>query len=267
MSYNTKKVISNILLFLETILLFSIILLLVTKLTFNKKTIINKMNKTDYYETVSNDILDTMKYISKKSGFSERVLNDIFVIEDVKRDVDKYVENVFENNQIYVDISSLQENIETNLDKYIEEKELEITQETKKEYVNKLAYAYKNEIRLMKEYNDSAKDIKNISRITTVLLILFIVDLIVLMIINKLIFKKLELYVLCFSSAIALLVTDLLTKLLSNNLFIYNNSLTKVFKLVIDKGLIINLIITGVLIVLGIISKKLIIEENEEIYE
>ena len=267
MSYNTKKVISNILLFLETILLFSIILLVITKLTFNKKTVIKKMAKTDYYETVSNETLDTMKYISRKSGFSDRVLNDIFVIEDVKRDINEYVDDIFNNKQVNIDISSLKENIETNLDKYIEEKELEVTPDKKKEYVNKIVYTYKNEIRLMKEYNDSAKDIKNISRITTVLLILFIVDLIVLMIINKVIFKKLELYVLCFSSASALLVTELLVKLLSNNLFIYNNALTKVFKLVIDKVLIINLIITVILIVLGIVSKKLIIEEKEEIYE
>lgn len=267
MSYNTKKVISNILLFLETIFLFSIVLLFVTKLTFNKKTIIKKMNKTDYYETVYNNIYDNMRYITKKSGFSKIVLEDIYVLEDVKRDVNKYIENIFENDQIYVDISSLKENIETNLDKFIEENQQEVTEEKKSEYISKIVYTYKNEIRLMKEYNDSAKDINNISRITTVLLILFIVDLIVLIIINKVIFKKLEFYVLCFSSASALLVTNLLVKLLSNNLFIYNNALTKVFKLVIDKGLIINLIITVVLIVLGIVSKKLIIEEKEEIYE
>ena len=267
MSYNTKKIISNILLFLETVFLFSIILLFITKLTFNKKTIIKKMNKTDYYETVSNSIYDNMKYITKKSGFSKTILDDIYVIEDVKRDINNYVEDIFTNQPVNIDVSTLKENVETNLDKYIEEKELEATSEEKTDYVNKIVYTYKNEIRLMKEYNDSAKDIKNISRITTVLLILFIVDLIVLMIINKVIFKKLELYVLCFSSAIALLVTDLLVKLLSNNLFIYNDALTKVFKLVIDKGLIINLIITVILIVLGIISKKLIIEEKEEIYE
>lgn len=267
MSYNTKKVISNILLFLETTFLFLIVILFVTKLSFNKKTVIKKMDKTGYYETVSNTILDNMKYITKKSNFSKEILDDIYVIEDVKRDVNTYVEDIFTNQQVNIDVSSLKENVEINLEKYLEEKELEVTSDKKNEYVNKIVHAYKNEIRLMKEYNGSAKDIKNISRITTVLLILFIVDLIVLMIINKVIFKKLELYVLCFSSASALLVTDLLTKLLSNNLFIYNNSLTKVFKLVIDKGLIINLIITVVLIVLGIISKKLIIEEKEEIYE
>lgn len=268
MTYRTRRIISNILLSIESILLFLIIITFTLRLTIlNKNNIIKKLDKTNYYEKVYNETLDNMKYITKKSGYSSRILNEIMSIEDIKRDTKKYVESIYENKKVEVDTRFIKENIEENLNNYIEEKNLEITDSKKTEYINKITKTYKNEIRLMKEFNDASPDLNKYIKLSTTLLIIFILDLIVLIIINKKIFNKQEYYITCFSSAIALIVTNIFIKIFTSNLFIYNNQVTDVFKLVINKSLGLNIIFIIVLIILGIIAHKYIKEEKEEIYE
>ena len=161
MTYQSKKIISNILLFLETLFLFLVIILSVSATAFNGKNIIKKMNKSNYYEKLYNETLENMQYITRKSGFSSKIINDTFNVEDVKRDTNKYVESIFNDKKIEVDIESLKENVETNLEKYIEENNLKINETKKTEYINKITVTYKNEIRLMKEYNNITKELNH----------------------------------------------------------------------------------------------------------
>ena len=267
MTYQTKKIISNILLFLETIFLFLIIVLSVLKITTTDKNIIKKMEKTNYYEKLYNETMENMVYITRRTGFTSKILNDTFSIEDIKRDTNKYVESIFNDKAIEINVESLKENIETNLEKNIEDENLEIDSNIKKEYVNKITSTYKNEIRLMKEYNNISKDLKNKLSFIKTLLILSIVDLIVLIIINKKIFNKKEYYIICFSNALALMITDIIVRIYLKRIFIYNDSITQVFNLVIKKGIHINSLVWLILIALGIITNKYIKEEKEEIYE
>lgn len=267
MTYQTRNIISNILLFLEAILLFSIIILFSFKLAFNKNTVIKKMDKTNYYENLYNETLDNMKYIKKKSGFYPIILEETFNIEDIKRDSNKYVESIFKNEKIEINIETLKENIETNLDEYLKEKDIEIESTKKSEYINKITTTYKNEIRLMKQYNEIGKDINRYNKLSSTLLILFIIDLVILLIINKKIFNKKEYYILFFTSALSLLITNICISKILKQLYIYNNSITDVLKLVIKKGIHINLLFVIILLGLGILTNKYIKEEKIEIYE
>lgn len=267
MTYQTRKIISNILLFLETLFLFLIIILSVVKITLNEKNIIEKMDKSNYYEKLYNETIENMQYITRKSGFTSKIVDDTFNIEDIKRDTNKYVENIFRNKPIEINIETLKENIEINLENNIEENNLEIDSSIKKEYINKITTTYKNEIRLMKEYNNISKDLIHKENFIKTLLILSIIDLIILVIINKKIFNKKEYYIICFTNAIALIITNIIIRIYLKKLFIYNNSLTDVFKLVVKKGIHINSIIWVILIILGTITYKYIKEEKEEIYE
>ena len=119
----------------------------------------------------------------------------------------------------------------------------------------------------MKEFNDASLYINKYVNLSNTLLILFIIDLIVMIIINKKIFNKQEYYIPCFSSVISLLVTNIIVKIISKKLFVYNNQVTEVIKLVIKKSLGINILLILLLIILGIIAFKFIKEEKEEIYE
>ena len=267
MTYQTRKIISNILLFLETIFFFLIILLSTLTITISSKNIIQKMEKTNYYEKLYNETMENMQYITRKSGFVSNILDDTFNIEDIKRDINKYIENIFNDKTIEVNVETLKENIETNLEKNIKDNNLEIDSNIKKEYVNKIVTTYKNEIRLMKEYNNISKDLNNKQNFIKTLLVLSIIDLIVLIIINKKIFNKKEYYVICFSNSLALMITNIIVRIYLKKIFIYNDSLTEVLKLVIKKGIHINALIWLILIALGIITNKYIKEDKEEIYD
>lgn len=268
MTYRTKKIISNILLFIESILLFLILITFTLRITIlNKNNIIKKLDKTNYYEKVYNETLDNMKYITKKSGYSSEILNDILSIEDIKRDTKKYVTGIYENTKVEVNAELMKESLEENLNKYIEEKNIEVSNSKKVEYINKIELTYKNEIKLMNEFNDTSSYINKYINLSNTLLILFIIDLIVVIIINKKIFNKQEYYVACFSSAISLLVTSIIIKITFKDLFIYNNQVTEVIKLAIKKSLGLNILFILILIVSGILTHKYIKEEKEEIYE
>ena len=266
MTYRTRKIISNILLCIESILLFLILITFTLRITIlNKNNIIKKLDKTNYYEKVYNETLDNMKYITKKTGYSSKILNDTFNVEDIKRNTKKYIESIYENKKIEINTEFLKENIEENLDNYIKENNLDNSKKT--EYINKITATYKNEIRLMKEFNDASLYINKYVNLSNTLLILFIIDLIVMIIINKKVFNKQEYYIPCFSSVISLLVTNIIVKIISKNLFVYNNQVTEVIKLVIKKSLGINILLILLFIILGIIAFKFIKEEKEEIYE
>ena len=266
MTYRTRKIISNILLFLESILLFLILITFTLRITIlNKNNIIKKLDKTNYYEKVYNETLDNMKYITRKSGYSSKIIDDTFSIEDIKRNTKNYIESIYENKKIEINTEFLKENIEENLDNYIKENNIDNSKKT--EYINKIATTYKNEITLMNEFNDTSSYINKYINLSNTLLILFVIDLIVIIIINKKIFNKQEYYIPCFSSVISLLITNIIVKIISKNLFIYNIQVTEVIKLIIKKSLGINILLILLFIILGIITFKFIKEEKEEIYE
>ena len=118
MTYRTRKIISNILLFLESILLFLILITFTLRITIlNKNNVIKKLDKTNYYEKVYNETLDNMKYITRKSGYSSKIIDDTFSIEDIKRNT---------KNELYKRLVTQCENYEINI--------MDKTYETKEEY-------------------------------------------------------------------------------------------------------------------------------------
>ena len=119
----------------------------------------------------------------------------------------------------------------------------------------------------MNEFDSTSSYLNKYITLSNTLLIIFVLDLIVLIFINKKILNRQEYYILCFSSAISLLATNIFVKVFTKKLFIFNNQVTDVFKLVIKKSLGLNILFILILIVLGILTHKYIKEEKEEIYE
>ena len=89
MKYFLRPIISNILLVIESILLFFITSMFILKITvFNKNYVVKKIDST-YYETIYNETQDTMFYIARKSNLRENFVQNVFTIEDVKNDTIK----------------------------------------------------------------------------------------------------------------------------------------------------------------------------------
>lgn len=235
MKYMMRPIISNILLIIESILLFLITGMFILKITvLNENYIIKKLNKTNYYETVYNEASDTMAYIARKSNIKERLLNNTYTQEDIKKDINSFVKNFFNGKKIEINTELLKENINRNIESYEEEKNTKIEDKTKKEFINKITETYKNEIRLMNNYEKESKTLNKYVNLNNILLLLFIVDLVVLLIINKKIFRKKEFNIILFSSSLSLLITFIYTKFLNlKDIFIYNENVSKVVRRVV----------------------------------
>jgi hypothetical protein len=235
MKYMMRPIISNILLTIESILLFLITGMFILKLTIlNENYIIKKLDKTNYYEAVYNETKDTISYIARKSSISERIINNVFTQENIKKDVNKFIKNSYQGKKVEINTELLKENINRNIETYEEEKNIVLDDSVKRHFVNKVTETYKNEITLMNNYEKESKTISKYSSLNNTLLLLFIVDLIVLLIINKKIFRKAEYHIILLSSSISLLLTFIYTKLLNlNKIFIYNENVSKVIRKVV----------------------------------
>ena len=264
MKYIIKPIISNILLFIETTLLFLILSLSILKITmFNQNYVIKKLNKTNYYETTYNKIKDTMAYISEKSGFSSSIIEDTFTIDDVKNDVIKFVKSLYKGEPVELNIDNLKEKVNNNLEEYILEKDLNTTNEEKKLYLNKITATYKNEIRLMKEYNTFSKSLNKYNKLISPFILLFIIDLAVLVIINKKVFNKKDYNVILLAQVFSLIGSNIIIKLMNfKRLFIYNNEVSNLLKAMIKNisGLS-TLIIVILIVVLIIMNRKIEIKK------
>ena len=260
MKYMIKPIVSNILLLIEAILLSLITLIFVSKITIlNEKYIIKKMAKTNYYDQVYDEIKDDMAYITRKSGFSSRIIDDIFKKEDLKKDINNFIKQTYKNEKNVINVELLKENLNKNLEEYLEEKGLEITETDKKTYINKITTTYKNRVNLMNYLDSSSKALSKLYKSNNSFIVLFIIDLIVLIGINKKIFRKKEYNVLTFTSALTLIGISIFIKTINiNNLFIYNIEISNLIKAIIQKFTNISFLIAIIYIIAPIMLKKYI---------
>lgn len=266
MRYIIRPIISNILLFIEALVLFILTLLLVLKTTvLSENHVIKQLEKTNYYETVYNESLDTMMYITKKDGFSGSIIKNTFTTEDIKKDINLFVESFYKGETVTLNTEHLKENITNNLEQYIETNQLEITEDQKQQYINKMISTYKNEIRLMNKFTDESKKINKYNKIINTFIILFMIDIIVLIIINKKIFNKTEFLTLSSSSALALTLTTLYLQTLNlKNIFIYNNVISEIIKNIIKNIEIRNILFILLYIIISIVFYKKQKEKTRE---
>lgn len=251
----TKKIISNILLFVESILLFFTVILLISRISIlDKNTIIKKANKLNYYEEKYNIIKENMEYTSTKSGISRSILYDVYNIDEVKKGTNKFIKGIYSNKEVEIDTNRIEERLRDNLEEYELEKGIEISDSKKNNYINKITSIYKNEITLMNDLSDISNVLSRQIKFVNILIPLLILDLAVLILVNKKIFNKLELYIPCFVSALSLIITTIYVGI--HKVFIYDNKVTEIVNLAIKKGIISSIILTIIFIILGILSFK-----------
>ena len=252
-----RKTIANILLFIEALLLILLTITFSLKITIlNKNHMMKKLKKTDYYEKTYEEIKDTMKYITRKSGYNEYIIEDTFTIEDIKNDINKYVVSIYNNKELELNTEHLKENITNNLEEYIKTKNKVRTEEQKKEYIDKIISTYKNEITLSGQLDNLKLD--RYIKMDNTLNVVFLIDLIIILIINKKIFNKREYSTVLFISGISLLLINILTRTINfKDIFIYNDAVSSVIKKSINSSLFIMVPFIIIYIIAGLSIRKI----------
>ena len=251
MRYMQRMIIGNILLVIEAILLFLISVLFVFKMTvLNEKYIVKKLAKNNYYENLYQETKDTVSYIATKSGIKVRLVENVFTLDDIKSDTNKFVSSFLQGKKVEINTELLKENINRNIEEYEEDTTTTIDSTLKNEFVGKVVSAYKNEVSLLNSFSKESSSIYNLTKLVKTLLLIFVLDLAVLVFINFKIFRKMEYHIVLFSTSISLFITYIYIKLLNfKNLYIYNSNVSNVLRNVISRSS--NFIIIFILLYLG----------------
>ncbi len=125
---NKYKIILDYLLGFITCLLCSllVIVFILKNNIFTEKNLLEKFEKENYYEEVYNITLEDMKDYMVSSGFEEEILDNIFSVNDIKKDVNGYINSYFKNSEYKINSKLVSNNIRSNIDKYLVKNNIDV---------------------------------------------------------------------------------------------------------------------------------------------
>lgn len=140
-------------------LLGLILLYLISNTILNKEFIFDKMGQNNYYDNLYSDIINQMESYIGPSGLDERILEDIVTREKVKSDVNLFIESIYQDKELHIEIEDIKNKLEFNINEYLKEEKLKVSsQENLEEFKNKIIQEYQKEI----TYNTYSKKLKKI---------------------------------------------------------------------------------------------------------
>lgn len=186
------KVLVNLLKFIFIMILtVTIIGVGLVTLTFstvlNKDYVIQKLEETDFYTGTYKLVESNFENYIYQSGLDEEVLKEICSQDKVKKDINIMLNNIYSGTNQSIDTTEISEKLNANIDKSgIKNKQNEsaINEFVKhicQEYTDTLVHS-KYETEINKMYN---KINTLLNKVYNTLLIVFVIDLILIIIINK----------------------------------------------------------------------------------
>ena len=97
---NIKKILELIIILIMVGLIVTTILLNVIKTTILKESyILQKLEESNYYETMYQEIQNVCNNYIIQSGLEEITLKDIYTKEKVKTDTQRIIQNIYQGNK------------------------------------------------------------------------------------------------------------------------------------------------------------------------
>ena len=153
----------------------------------NKDYVIQKLEETDFYTGTYKLVESNFENYIYQSGLDEEVLKEICSQDKVKKDINIMLNNIYSGTNQSIDTTEISEKLNANIDKSgIKNKQNEsaINEFVKhicQEYTDTLVHS-KYETEINKMYN---KINTLLNKVYNTLLIVFVIDLILIIIINK----------------------------------------------------------------------------------
>lgn len=115
-----RRLVSLILSFLLALCITSFLVLVGCKVgVFNTSVLLSQLNKTNYYENISNAIRENVGDIVRPTGLPESVLEGVIDDDRVYLDAKATIEASLENKKYQVDMTYLEQTFTKNIDAYI----------------------------------------------------------------------------------------------------------------------------------------------------
>ena len=168
--------------FLLAILVFLLVFCLIIKNNiYNKDKLFTVLENNNYYENVSKVILDEMENYMVSSGLPESILNDIYSKDDIRRDVNNYIDNLFIGKFVQFNDEELVKKINFNIDNYLNEHNLKINDELALNmFVKDLVKIYDNNINLYNLVNNYIPLFAKVNKILNIAIYIIIAAIVIL---------------------------------------------------------------------------------------
>ncbi|MBQ9023919.1 MAG: hypothetical protein IJ105_01705 [Bacilli bacterium] len=263
MKNKIKKVSGYVFLFIQSLILLSITILLVLRLTVLDKSFIkNELNKNNYYKKINDEIKTEMTYYTDQSGFDDSILDNIFSLIDIKNTTNSFISSIYNGETYTVNTSQIEEKLNNNINKYIENEHFQIVdQEQLNKFVKQIASVYSDEIKLMGYLDKVCKYIpKLIDFIDYAIVVLFAL-FVLLLILNEKLIKRRDYSVILYTSGFIILfiIIGFRSSIDIKNLLIYSKTISNTFisiiKYLFNVYLLISLIYIGVGLIIDILKK------------
>ena len=120
---------------------------IISSTIMNKEYVIQKLEESNYYEQIYNQIESNFENYIYQSGLDENVIKDICTIEKVKQDTNIIISNIYDGTKEKVDPTEITDKLEENIEKSLEDVRLTSSaQKSIDEFVEKISEEYTNTI-------------------------------------------------------------------------------------------------------------------------
>ena len=186
------KVLINLLKFVSiTVLTICMVALgfisIASSTVLDKNYIIQKLEETDFYSETYKLVESNFENYIYQSGLDEEVLENICTEEKVKKDINIMLSNIYDGTEQKIDTTEIADNLNQNIEQsgiknsQNENAIKQFVEHICDEYTNTLVHT-KYETRINDMYQ---KVIENLNEIYRVILTIFVLDIIVILVINK----------------------------------------------------------------------------------
>ena len=246
MKNSIKTLFGYLILLIESIIFLLIALLLIFKFTLlNKNYVENIFEKNNYYNKLYNEIKTEMSYYTGQSGFDDTILDNIFTEEDVKKASKQFLNSIYTDEKLKIDVSEIEKKLNNNINTYLKDDNFKITNGGEiQKFVKQMSSVYVDEIKLMGYIDSVSSYILKINSSFNMILLILLNSFIVLIFINLKVFRKKHFSVIFYTSSFLLLflVFYIKNSIDINNISIYSELVSNIMKLLVKNFLNIILI-------------------------
>ncbi len=178
---------------LAVIIAITFILFLVINLTsstiLNKNYILSKLEETDYYNKIYEEVKSNFENYIHQSGLDESVLEGIISQEKVKKDTQIIINNLYDGSNEKIDTQEIEDNLNENIEKTLDNSKLVVTQKNAiNTLIDKICTEYKTTMSHY-QYEESihkiyTKVVKYMDIGKNAILVVMVVAILILMVIN-----------------------------------------------------------------------------------
>ena len=270
--------IKKIFLIMSSFLLTIILSILITLIIFNetilnKKYILNKLEKNNFYQLTYYDITNNLKGYTIESGLEESIIDELIDYEKVRNDINIVIDGIYDNSDIIIDTNLINTKLTTIIDKKLKETNRVPTVEelaSIEVFVNTILEEYENGIVYSHNLVSSIKNLSfTINKFIPNIMIILIITSFILLLITMILSKKIKIMIKwisipVFATSILFLLLNLLLEKEFQHILIINVIFSKLLISIINGIFNLFFKVGIILLILGFIGSIIGVERKKK---